>query len=60
MDLIDKLKVAIQEKHVTFDRECGKLEEEVTPTQSVLFLLWITRNAEKLAKVLFNNETSVK
>ena len=53
LELIGKLQKAIEEKHVTFDAECRKLQHEVTPWQSVLFILWTTRNAEKLSKVTF-------
>lgn len=53
VDLVQELKVAIEEKHNCFDRECGKIEAVCTPKQSVLFLMWVTKNVELLSKVCF-------
>ena len=59
--LIQHLGKAIEEKHTTFDTECSKIQSEVSPIQSVKFLLWITRNSEKLAEVIpdFNGNSHV-
>lgn len=52
LNLINQLKVSIKDKHETFDRECGKITTEASANQSVRFILWITNNADKLAKVI--------
>ncbi len=54
LDLIEQVKVAIEEKHAAFDRECGNIQREVIPSQSVSFLLWIKKNMIKLAKITPN------
>lgn len=51
LDLIKQLRVSIETKHATFDQEVGKIQKEATSQQIVQFLLWITRNANKLAEV---------
>lgn len=57
--LIRSLKVAIEKKHSLFDRACGSIMKEATPTQNIKFLLWITRNAEQLSKVIPDFKRSV-
>lgn len=52
LNLIKELKVSIKDKHETFDRECGKITTEASANQTVRFILWITNNADKLAKVI--------
>lgn len=52
LNLINELKVSIKDKHETFDRECGKITTEASANQTVRFILWITNNADKLAKVI--------
>jgi hypothetical protein len=52
LNLIKELKTSIKDKHETFDRECGKITTEASANQSVRFILWITNNADKLAKVI--------
>lgn len=52
LNLIKQLKGSIKDKHETFDRECGKITTEASANQSVRFILWITNNADKLAKVI--------
>jgi hypothetical protein len=52
LSLIKELKVSIKDKHETFDRECGKITTEASANQTVRFILWITNNADKLAKVI--------
>jgi hypothetical protein len=49
--LVADLKVAIEAKHHAFDTECGKIEAVCNPKQTVLFLMWVTKNAEALSKV---------
>jgi hypothetical protein len=53
LDLLKELKIAIENKHAAFDFECGKVESVTTPKQTVLFLMWVTKNAERLAQVYF-------
>ena len=55
LDLIKQLRVSIETKHVTFDKEVGNIQKEATSQQIVQFLLWITRNANKLADVGLRN-----
>lgn len=52
VELVKELKIAIETKHLAFDTECSKVEAVCTPKQSVLFLMWVTKNAEKLSKVM--------
>lgn len=59
LNLIKQLKASIKEKHESFDRECGKIFAEASAEQSVQFILWITNNADKLAKVIPDFERSV-
>lgn len=59
MGLIKILKSAIEKKHALFDRACGRIMKEAAPQQNVKFLLWITRNAERLAKVIPDFKRSV-
>jgi hypothetical protein len=59
MILIKTLKCSIEKKHVLFDRACGSIMQEANPRQNVKFLLWITRNAEKLSKVIPDFQRSV-
>lgn len=51
-ELIRDLKKAIDEKHAAFDSACGKVESICTPRQTILFLMWISKNADKLAQVI--------
>lgn len=51
VELVKELKVAIERKHSAFDTECGKIEAVCNPKQSVLFLMWVTKNVELLSKV---------
>ena len=48
LNLIENLKTAIEKKHDIYDGICGKCQESVTPKQTVLFQIWINKNAEKL------------
>lgn len=59
MILIKTLKSSIEKKHILFDRACGSIMKEATPRQNVKFLLWITRNAEQLSKVIPDFKRSV-
>jgi hypothetical protein len=59
MILIKTLKTSIEKKHFLFDRACGSIMKEATPRQNVKFLLWITRNAEQLSKVIPDFQRSV-
>ena len=52
VELVKELRVAIEKKHTCFDHECGKIEAVCNPKQSVLFLMWVTRNVELLSRVL--------
>jgi hypothetical protein len=51
LELIEQLKIAIDEKHSAFDIECGKIQSEVTPQQTVRFLLWISKSVDKIGNV---------
>jgi hypothetical protein len=53
--LVEELKVAIKRKHHTFDSLLGNIQSEATSPQVVRFLLWITKNSERLAKVCTTN-----
>lgn len=59
LNLITELKESIKDKHEAFDRECGKILNEASAKQCVRFILWITKNADKLAKVIPDFERSV-
>eukprot|EP01038_Epipyxis_sp_PR26KG_P007984 gene7984-10827_t len=52
LNLIESLKTSIANKHEAYDGICGRVQEAVTPRQTVLFQLWINQNADKLAKFL--------
>ena len=49
--LTDKIKRAIEEKHQKFDDTCSVIQNIGSGRQVVAFLLWITRNADKLSLV---------
>lgn len=57
--LIQKLRVAIDKKHSVFDSTLGFIQAQATSPQIVRFLLWITKNAEKLSRVIPDFERSV-
>ena len=59
MGLIKSVKGAIERKHAVFDTTCGRIMKEATPQQNVKFLLWITRNADQLARVIPDFKRSV-
>jgi hypothetical protein len=59
VSLMRNLKVSIEKKHALFDRACGAIMTEATPPQNVKFLLWITRNADQLSKVIPDFKRSV-
>lgn len=53
LGLIESLKVNIQQKHAEYDGQCGAIRQLATAKQTVLFLLWVNSNAEKLSRVGF-------
>ena len=59
LSVIRELKSSIKDKHESFDRECGKIASEASAQQNVRFILWITKNTDKLAKVIPDFERSV-
>lgn len=52
LSLIKDIKVAIEKKHACYDSICGGVQDSVTPKQTVMFLMWITKHQEKLAKYI--------
>lgn len=50
MELIQTLKEAIEKKHSSYDHVCGRVQSAATAEQIVKFLIWISKNADKLAK----------
>lgn len=50
LDLIESLKTAIEKKHKCYDNICGRVQLAATPKQVVIFLRWISKNANVLAK----------
>lgn len=44
----------MEKKHKSYDTICGRVQDEASPKQIVLFLLWIKKNAETLAKYIPN------
>lgn len=52
LDLISTLKTAIERKHQCNDSICGRVQAAATPIQIVHFLMWISKNAERLAKFI--------
>jgi hypothetical protein len=59
MELITSAKAAIEKKHAVFDTTCTRIMKEASPHQNVKFLLWITRNADQLARVIPDFKRSV-
>ena len=49
--LTDRIKRAIEQKHQKFDDTCGIIQNIGNERQVVSFLLWITKNADKLSLV---------
>ncbi len=50
LDLLQSLKIATEKKHECYDYVCGRVQDAAEPTQTVRFLMWITRNVDRLAK----------
>lgn len=54
LTLLNSFKAAVEKKHKSYDTICGRVQDEASPKQIVLFLLWIKKNAETLAKYIPN------
>lgn len=52
--LLNSFKTAVEKKHNSYDKICGRVQDEAAPKQIVLFLLWIKKNAETLARYIPN------
>jgi hypothetical protein len=52
LELLQGLKVHIEQKHATYDQICGRVQSAANPKQTVKFLMWITNNAEALGKYI--------
>ena len=50
--LIQSLRGAIDKKHSSYDSLLRRIQESTSPKQTVLFLLWITRNATALSRFI--------
>jgi hypothetical protein len=52
LSLIKLLRTAIDDKHTKFDACCTRVKNVGSAKQQVAFLLWITRNADKLSRII--------
>jgi hypothetical protein len=52
LDLLQSLKDATEKKHASYDHVCGRVQDASQPRQTVKFLMWITKNADALAKYI--------
>lgn len=52
LKLIEELRTAISRKHSRLDSRCRTIQNSSSPLQVAKFLLWVTKNSEKLAKYI--------
>lgn len=48
--MLQSLKDATEKKHASYDHVCGRVQDAAQPKQTVRFLMWIAKNADRLAK----------
>lgn len=54
LTLIRNLKTTIERKHACYDGICGRIQEAALPKQMVLFLFWLEKNGDIMAKYMPN------
>lgn len=52
LELLQSLKIAIENKHASYDKVCGRVQDAANPKQTVKFLMWISKNSEALSKYI--------
>jgi hypothetical protein len=52
LGLLQSLKDATEKKHASYDHVCGRVQDAAQPKQTVKFLIWITKNADTIAKFI--------
>jgi hypothetical protein len=52
LNLVAQLRTAISKRHAFFDDQCGGVQQIATPQQMVQFLLWMSKNSQRLTSLI--------